>query len=491
MMRTAGDEEVALPVHPLPENPSLENLRKKAKELVRRVRAGDVEALARVREFHPRAAAAVRDFALSDAQLVSARTFGFPSWARLKAHIDAIGPYVFNPPPESPSLADEFLRRACVDYTGWTRQDGERARQMLTEHPELARANIYTAAAAGAVETVRSHAALANVRGGPHHWEPLLYASYSRVADTLDVARALLELGADPNAGFLWRGNTPPFTALTGAFGGGERGANDPPHPQAHALARLLLDAGADPNDDQTLYNRHFEPSDDHFHILFEYGLGQDKNGPWFRRFGDRLLSPRAMLVEQLWSAAMKNYVARAKLLVEHGADVNGRSFRDGRTPYEIALHLGHDEIAEHLRAHGATTEMTLSDDERFAAACVAGRRDEALALLAADPSRLERFGVHGRVGLLQHAVDAGYAEGVRFMVELGFEISGRTQSTPLHTAAWNGNLAMIDLLLELGADPNVRDIRFDATPLGWATYNGRTEVAERLRPITDQTDQT
>ena len=38
----------------------------------------------------------------------------------------------------------------------------------------------------------------------------------------------------------------------------GEDWRQQPPHPECDALARLLLDAGADPNDSQTLYNRHF-----------------------------------------------------------------------------------------------------------------------------------------------------------------------------------------------------------------------------------------
>jgi hypothetical protein len=136
---------------------------------------------------------------------------------------------------------------------------------VLVDHPEIERASIYTAAAAGDVVTVGAildrQPALLNAKGGPLHWEPLLYACYSRLEasdpahSTLEVARLLLSRGADPNAGFLYEGRYA-FTALTGAFGRGEDWPNQPPHPDCDALARLLLDAGADPNDGQTLYNQ-------------------------------------------------------------------------------------------------------------------------------------------------------------------------------------------------------------------------------------------
>jgi len=69
--------------------------------------------------------------------------------------------------------------------------------------------------------------ALGGREGGPHRWEPLLYLVYARhdaalgEDATLVTARALLEHGADPNAGYLWHGLPSPFTALTGALGGG------------------------------------------------------------------------------------------------------------------------------------------------------------------------------------------------------------------------------------------------------------------------------
>jgi hypothetical protein len=69
---------------PLPGRPSLELERKHAKALLRQLRAGDPDALARARS----AVGTLRrstasTFQLADAQLIVAREYGFLSWPRL------------------------------------------------------------------------------------------------------------------------------------------------------------------------------------------------------------------------------------------------------------------------------------------------------------------------------------------------------------------------------------------------------------------------
>ncbi len=173
-------------------------------------------------------------------------------------HLDVVTRYSWSPPArEQGPPADRLLRLACMDYDDWHPSHAARARRMLAEQPSLSRASIYTAAAVGDVRASRDLLAadrsLAAARGGPLRWEPLLYVCYSRLDSetpghsTLGVVRLLLEQGADPNARFLWRGNVPPFTALTGAFGEGENGNNQPRHRDCDALATLLLEHGADP----------------------------------------------------------------------------------------------------------------------------------------------------------------------------------------------------------------------------------------------------
>jgi ankyrin repeat protein len=60
-----------------------------------------------------------------------------------------------------------------------------------------------------------------------------------------------------------------------------------------------------------------------------------------------------------------------------------------------------------------------------------------------------------------------------------------------LHAAAWNGNLLLVQRLVEAGADPRARDDEHDSTPLGWAETSieisgkpGCEAVVEYLRSI-------
>src|SRR5689334_24907966 len=68
--------------------PSLEQLQKQAKDLLREYRAGDASAIQRFRA----AGAPERAGILADAQFVIARENGFATWAKLKHQIEAAPP---------------------------------------------------------------------------------------------------------------------------------------------------------------------------------------------------------------------------------------------------------------------------------------------------------------------------------------------------------------------------------------------------------------
>jgi ankyrin repeat protein len=186
----------------------------------------------------------------------------------------------------------------------------------------------------------------------------------------------------------------------------------------------------------------------------------------------------------------MHGFSERVKLLVERGVDVNTPSLRDGRTAYEEALRAGHQATAEYLLRHGAK-KTELDPLETFALACIAGRRDEARARLAEDPSLLDRMGHHGRVELLHRALDARQPAGIRLIVELGVDIDAMVPGTGLdrtvlHNAAGWGGLEMVKLLLDLGASPTLRDPTYHAGPIGWAMHNQQRDVVEYLLQFAD-----
>jgi hypothetical protein len=108
---------------PLPERPSLEHLRKQAKALRRNVLVGAEDALALVAEHHPDAQAM---FTLDAAQLVIARRYGFPSWARLRQAIE---------PPTVGSPEDVYhARPRWASDTDLARVGAPHWRPLITVH---------------------------------------------------------------------------------------------------------------------------------------------------------------------------------------------------------------------------------------------------------------------------------------------------------------------------------------------------------------------
>ena len=479
----------------LPTNPSLEQMRKQARDLQRATRAADATAIDRVAAVHPDGRPSEpATFPLSAAQLVVARSYGFPSWPRLVHYFDVVAVYgrpggaardgAGNPEGGAPAdadIADRFCRLACVDYSDDGPEYPAAARAILQGRPDLTRDHIWAAAAASDVDAVRGllarDSALANREGGPYRWPPLCYVTYSRLdpavaeSSVLRIVRALLDSGADPNAGYLWGGLQTPFTALTGAFGEGEQGpGRTPRHPHSIALARLLLDAGADPNDGQTLYNRMFRADDDHLELLFTYGLGRGDGGPWMARLGpDALDTPDELLDKQLRWAVSHGFAGRVRLLARHGVDVT-RPMPDGRRPIEVAAADGNEEMVTALVDAGER-RPELTGRTALVAALLAGDRARVDRIRAAQP-RLFNEVLAAEPGLVMRATNVGRADAVPLLVELGFDIDAWVDgATPLHWTAWNGDVATARTLLDLGADRTLRDDRFDATPQGWAEH--------------------
>ncbi len=461
----------------LPANPSLENLKKQAKSLKKAWHVGGVEAIARIRAAHPQYGAlsdeqlrAIKP-RLTDCQLVLAREAGFTSWPQLKAAVLTA----------NRELPDEFVTIACLchdDPHYDHRSFHVRAQEMLRDKPWLSEANIWCAAAAGDTGAVRTfldtQPELVN-RPGPHAWVPLICACFSRVKpveaahSTFEVAKLLLDRGADPNA-YTMKGNaderldqTPRrFTALTGLFGGGSTGlANQPPHPRWRELAELLLARGANPADEMALSINQSACLE----LLLRHGLKPDAMGP-----GGITLMGRA-----LSQAARHGHTDQVKLLLAHHARTDEKF--QGELPWEHAMRLGRLEVARLLEEAGAPV-AELDELGRFVSLCMAGDERGARALLEQALELMAR----APKDLVHRAVWTKRKNAVKLVLDLGFDPNYQEDNAAIHQA---GELAeneeILRVLLSHGASLTLRDPWYDGTAIEWANFFNYADLRDRL----------
>ena len=165
---------------------------------------------------------------------------------------------------------------------------------------------------------------------------------------------------------------------------------------------------------------------------------------------------------------------ALANTLLDFGAAIDGHGSGEWTSPLMTALAFGNLDTAEALARRGARVPGLaaaaglgrLADARRLLEGAGAGERHRALALAAQ----------HGHVEIVRLLLDAG-EEPNRYNPK-----GNHAHSTPLHQAASAGHIDVVRLLVTRGARLDIRDTVYEATPLGWAVYNGRTEIADYLR---------
>jgi len=449
-------------------NPSLENLKKQAKTLLKACRRGDAGAVARLRASHPRFAAGA--FRLSDCQLVLAREAGFASWPHLKVAVESA----------NRDLPTAFVEIACLCYDDPHydhRSFHVRAGEMLRRNPWLASADIWCAAAAGdgrAVAAFLDDDPTLVDRPEQHGWTPLICACYSRAVpidashSSFEAAKILLDRGADANC-YTLKHNDPPgsgrgrrFTPLSGIFGGGSTGlANQPPHPRWRELAELLLEGGADPADEMALAIN----QDASLEILLRHGLKPDAAAATGITLMGRALS----------QAARQGNLEQVRLLMDHGARMD--EVFNHKLPWEHAVRLGRTEVAQLLESAGAPLAQ-LDDVGRFIAACMSGDETAARAVLAAAPDLRAR----APQDLVHRAVWTRNIEAVKLTLDLEFDPNAIEDNAAIHHA---GVLAERDdilrLLLNRGASLKLRDPWYDSTGIGWADFFNYANLRDKL----------
>lgn len=227
-----------------------------------------------------------------------------------------------------------------------------------------------------------------------------------------------------------------PYVAANGVEGWRQRTP-----PNAVELARLLLDAGADPNALADMY--------------------------------DAQCTTLSMLVSSSPPADAGLQLPLAELLVDRGAVLEAPGSR-WNAAVLTALAFGFPDTARALAARDARPRD-------IAVAAGLGQLGETARLLpAADPVRrlaaLTLACMHGHTRVARLLLDAG-ADPSRYNPE-GFH----SHSTPLHQAVWANHEPVVRLLVERGARTDMRDLVYDGTPFDWAVYGQRSEIADYLR---------
>ena len=447
---------------PLPPRPSLQLLSSLAKQLRKAHADGDAGAIERFQKHHPRFASwpvelvARTAISLRDAQLVIAREYGFEHWAALKVHVLAM---------QGAAASDSVVRALIKAAAGG---DLPSVTKTLDEHPDSV-----------------------NVLGGDNReLQQFKTTALHKAAEGghLGVVELLLNRGADPDI----RDEGDNATALHFAA---ERGSLP--------IVKLLIERGADVNGFGDLHGWDvigWATLHDHVHqevanYLLENGAQHNiftavamgdvdairKLAEVSRDVMDKPMAIWEGRRRPLHLAVRKKQSSALSALLDLGADIDGSDI-DGLTALDCAALEGDAECVEVLLARHARINLP--------AAFILRRRDLIDPILRENPDVLkpgQRW-----AALIDMASGASSGEVIEELIARGASVHLRMDSshfgtkafTPLHSAAWTGNLEAIRVLVKHGAEPQARDGTYKATPAEWADYAGRTEAAELLRSL-------
>jgi ankyrin repeat protein len=479
----------------LPARPNLEQYKKQAKDLVNDFSLGMSDALTRLKRHHPRfhkvSESEIRGAKVSwtDAQLVIAREYGFESWPKFAKHIETIDLIRSVGSLKDPVAA--FIEVACAPrHTGHGSGTLEHAQMILGRYPQVAASNVFTAAILGSETVVRSFLArdpkAATAKGGPHGWDALTYLCFSRYLRLekqrsqafVRTAQPLLDAGASAKTGWVEMIDHPtPRPVCESAIYGAAAIAQ---HPE---LTRLLLEYGADPNDEETPYHVPEGYDNTVLKILLESGKLNDVSLTWMllrktdchdeeglqlilehdadpnaaTRFGDNPLHH---------ALRRDNSVRMIELLLNHGADPALKNARDGRSAIAMAARRGRADVLTLLEQRGIALELDGVD--RLIWACARADRDAARRVIAQNNHLGQELVAEGGTLLAEFAGN-GNVGGIGCLLELGvtaaalyhegdpyFDIA--KDSTALHVAAWRAWPSAVKELLKRAAPVNALD---------------------------------
>jgi ankyrin repeat protein len=471
-----------MPAHDLPARPNLDQYKRQAKELLAACRSGDPTALRRAAGHRgPRSR-----LQLADAQFIIAREHGFESWPKFSRHIEQLAlartlASIANP-------VDAFIEAATVPRDAHTSGTLERAKLIRQQYPEVVK-DFYAAATLGDEVTVRAalarNAASATAPGGPYRWDALTYLCFSRYL-RLDrsrapafvaTARALLDAGANANTGWYETIDHPHPRPVFEAVIYGAAGIAQ--HPD---LTRLLLQRGADPNDEETPYHVPETTDSSVLEVLLESGRLSEaslstmlvRKSDWHDLPGMRLLlehgaDPNRVTrwgYTALHQAVRRDNVLRMiAVLLDHGADPRLPD-QHGRSSAVIAVRRGRGDVLRVLERRGLPA--TLTGHDRLIAACALDDHEAIVALRSSAPDLSAAILAEGGT-LLSEFAGNGNTVGVRRLLECGVDPAAlyeqgdayfgiAPRSTALHVAAWRAHPEVVRTLIAAGTPVDAMD---------------------------------
>ncbi len=482
----------------LPARPDIGHLKKQAKDLLARYRTHtDPTAFERFRAALPAAAGksdatlAAQGLRLHDAQSCIAREYGFASWADLQGFVTARRAVMDDP-------ARAVLHWLGLVYAGDIAGGMNRARpavalRLLEDNPALlGKGDPWLACATGDEAVLRQASAQdpgwVHRAGGPLQLLPLVAVTHSGLLQLpshrerlIACARHLLAAGASPDqsVGNRW----PPASLQAPAEGErlsalyGAAGRNLDPE-----LTRLLLDAGANPDDNESLYHSLEQP--ECTRLLLEAGARITGTNAMYRVLDLDALATLQLLLAHggdanetppgppssewgsllLWAIRRRRSPAHIAALLDAGANPAACT-QDGTPARTVALRYGLTEVAQLLlqqlqqrrepTAGGGDSAAALGTDEAFIAACARGDEAAARTLQAAHPGIIGTLNTT-QLRLLPELAAQGCGDAVRTMVILGWPIevrAGDWDASALNQAVFRGDAALARFLLEHGAD--------------------------------------